>query len=221
MPVTQASPGARKALLAGLWVVLLAMAGALAYAGAAVDYYPWEVSVSAWVQSWRAPWLDVVMKAVSLPGLMVVALPMSLVILGLLYLKGLRAECLLLVASTALGYAAREAIKALVTRPRPPAELVEVLEELEGYSFPSGHVFHYVMFFGALLIILRTGKRPGAASWLAQGALAVLILLVGLSRVYLGMHWLGDVIAGYYFGALTLAGTFWAWQRGKRMSGRH
>ncbi len=190
----------------------------MAYAGAAVDYYSWEVSVSNWVQSWRAPWLDVFMKAVSLPGLMVVALPMSLVFLGLLYLKGLRAECVLLIASTGVGYAAREAIKVLVARPRPPTELVKVLEEWDSYSFPSGHVFHYVVFFGAVLVILR--KRPGTASWLAQGALALLILLVGLSRIYLGVHWLGDVIAGYFLGGIVLACTFWGWQRWKQRTGR-
>lgn len=87
------------------------------------------------------------------------------------------------------------------------------MEQAEGYSFPSGHVLHYVVLLGTLAFILSRAMKPGAAQRLMFVATALALMIVGLSRIYLGVHWLGDVIAGYAFGALVVTLSVRAWQR--------
>ncbi|HEX5527615.1 MAG TPA: bifunctional DedA family/phosphatase PAP2 family protein [Solirubrobacterales bacterium] len=88
-------------------------------------------------------------------------------------------------------------IKDAVARPRPPEPLVAT----SGYSYPSGHAAHSVIYVWlAVTIVLRL--RPGmarAAAVVTAGI--VLTALVGLSRVYLGVHYLSDVSGGWALGA--------------------
>jgi undecaprenyl-diphosphatase len=94
-------------------------------------------------------------------------------------------------------------IKALVDRPRPPEPLVDTT----GSSFPSGHATHSVLYVWlAVTIVLRL--RPGMArATLVVVAGLVLTALVGLSRVYLDVHYLSDVSAGWALGAAAFAGS--------------
>ena len=83
-------------------------------------------------------------------------------------------------------------IKVLVQRPRPA---LEHLVEQGGYSFPSGHSLSAMAFYGLLIIILLArvkGKKKFAAAFL----LGLLVLLIGFSRIYVGVHYASDVIAG-------------------------
>ena len=96
-------------------------------------------------------------------------------------------------------------IKELVARPRPDVDLWLVAET--GFAFPSGHSVFAAAFLGALVWMLG---RPGTLEgWpvlrrITQGVLLLLILAVGASRVYMGVHWPSDVIGGFLFGALYL-----------------
>lgn len=107
------------------------------------------------------------------------------------------AEFWVLVAGMAITQAGIDGIKDAVDRPRPPEPLVST----SGSSFPSGHAAHSVFYLWlAITIVLRL--RPG----MARGAAVVtagfvLTALIGLSRVYLGVHYLSDVSAGWALGA--------------------
>ena len=86
-------------------------------------------------------------------------------------------------------------------RPRPSAEHHRVSPaRIGGTSFPSGHVINYTGIYGflAFLASQRIGFAP--LRRLVVGALASLIGLVGLSRIYLGVHWPTDVIGGWCLG---------------------
>jgi len=87
------------------------------------------------------------------------------------------------------------ALKQVFAAPRP--DLLPHLDIVNSYSFPSGHAAGNMIFFGALALL--AGGRS------AYGAAAALIALIGVSRVWLGVHWPSDVLAGWIEGLGWLA----------------
>lgn len=106
-----------------------------------------------------------------------------------------------------LGVLARLGLSTLVREPRP-AEVFQAVP-VHGYSFPSGHAVTSALVAGALALLLTRLLPTRRARTAAATAPGIWATLVGLSRVYLGVHWLSDVIAGWLFAAagltLTLA----------------
>ena len=103
---------------------------------------------------------------------------------------------------TALGIAALNAwaLKPLLARARP--DIVPYLVQVDqSFSLPSGHAANSAAVYGAVALIasvLWWRKRQRRAIW---GAAGVLVFLIGLSRVWLGVHWPSDVVAGWLVGA--------------------
>jgi undecaprenyl-diphosphatase len=93
-----------------------------------------------------------------------------------------------------------QTIKAVLGRTRPPGGLVDAT----GSAFPSGHATQGIAFFG-LLALLLLGLLPRTIRVPAAVAAATLGVLSGLSRVYLGVHWLTDVAGGFLLGGVWLA----------------
>ena len=105
----------------------------------------------------------------------------------------------LLTAAVAGAWVVQVAVKQLVERPRPPEGLA--LSHATGFAFPSGHATDAAAVYGMLAVLLaRPPRRPARAAAVVVGAVG-LIALVGLSRLYLGVHWLTDVLAGMALGA--------------------
>lgn len=93
--------------------------------------------------------------------------------------------------------------KATVGRERPPVEFRLVTETNE--SFPSGHALASAAIIGVVLVVLVPGIKSRAARvWVIVGA-GLFVLAIGLSRVYLGVHWATDVIGGWVTGLAWLA----------------
>ena len=76
------------------------------------------------------------------------------------------------------------------------------------YSFPSGHALYSLSFYGVLASVLAAHAPPGAARIGIHVAAALLIAGIGLSRVYLGVHYTSDVIAGYLAAAFVIGVVF-------------
>jgi undecaprenyl-diphosphatase len=90
----------------------------------------------------------------------------------------------------------------MLRRPRPP--LQGALASASGFSFPSGHSFIAVSFYGLLTYFLLRFVHGKWRKTLVLASGAMLILAIGLSRVYLGVHWPSDVLASYAAGAAWL-----------------
>lgn len=120
-------------------------------------------------------------------------IPVGLAVVGRLVLIGRMRAAIWLFATIASGRIALELLKILIDRPRPL--LVDRLVLVDSASFPSSHSAG-AMLTGVALVIALGGR----SRWLAVAI--VFALLVGLSRVLLGVHWPSDVIAGWGFGLL-------------------
>ncbi len=94
-------------------------------------------------------------------------------------------------------------VKLLFRRPRPP--LVNALVPETGYSFPSNHVFVAVVFYGMLAYFFWRATRRRAVRIPAIAGAAILAVIIGFSRLYLGAHWPSDVLASLAAGAAWLA----------------
>ena len=93
-------------------------------------------------------------------------------------------------------------IKYLVARPRPD-HLYWAVQEI-GYSMPSAHAAMSFAFYGFCMWLLERSDLPRAVRIICVAVLGFLIVMIGLSRLYLGVHYLSDVLVGYSVGALAL-----------------
>jgi undecaprenyl-diphosphatase len=94
-----------------------------------------------------------------------------------------------------------EVLKNIYGRQRP--DILRLIE-ITGLSFPSGHSMAGMSFYGFIIYLcLKFGK--GAWRYIAVTLLSVLILLIGISRIYLGVHYASDVLAGFSLGIVWLA----------------
>lgn len=109
-----------------------------------------------------------------------------------------------LVLTTWLSAPVHSVIKLAVDRPRPTPDLVRVLEDAPGNSFPSGHAFFALAFWGLLAYFACTRLQSKPLRLLAACVCGIIVILIGTSRVYLGVHWPSDIMGGYLFGALFL-----------------
>jgi membrane-associated phospholipid phosphatase len=121
-----------------------------------------------------------------------------------LYASGLKWEAVVCLATLILSTALGLGIKVLVDRPRPSANVVNVISQLKDYSFPSGHVLYFTTFFGFLLFLGYTLLKPSWGRTLLLVILGSLVALIGLSRIYEGQHWASDVLAAYLLGSVWL-----------------
>ncbi|MGX7092263.1 phosphatase PAP2 family protein [Hutsoniella sourekii] len=189
----------KRILLVALAFVLL-----LALVLTAKPYIPaLDAQVTQFLVDHRQDWTtDLLLIITQLAGPIMTTL-LVIVLGGLVYYYTfnwrMSALSLLLLAIGSLGV--NPLVKNLVQRPRPNEALRLVTETT--YSFPSGHSFNATLIFGLLAYLLQAlifqDKKP-AVNWLLAG----LVALIGFSRIYLGAHFLTDVLAGFALGYLYL-----------------
>ena len=149
----------------------------------------------------RTAWVTDAAKIITALGSAAVNLPLAALAALLLAARRRWAEAAVLVAAVAIIYIGVAELKDATARPRPSHPLTGV----EGYGFPSGHAAHAVIFpWLALTITVRL--RPGMAGSTALLVLGIAVAaLVGLSRVYLRVHYVSDVNAGWALGVAAFA----------------
>jgi len=103
-------------------------------------------------------------------------------------------------------------IKLLISRQRPPADLVHILNPTTGFSFPSGHAvfFTWLSFMVAFALAPRVKPSYRPILWIAAG---LVILLTCIARVWAGAHWPSDVLGGVLLGIGWSAFVLWLPER--------
>ena len=158
-------------------------------------------AVLLWIGANFPDWLDGAMRFVTALGYYWVVLPLLAVAVVGFYLLRWRLSAVLLIVSTAGGVVLTTVLKAVFQRARP--ELVDSGYAASFYSFPSGHATVAAGFYGALTLMLAYRLR-GLARWAVVVLGTALVLLIGFSRLYLGVHYPTDVLAGYLAAPLWL-----------------
>lgn len=143
------------------------------------------------------PRLEWVARAITFLGEPNILVPAGIVFALVMWWRGHLRTGLTLVAVTMLGRVFSELQKYEVARVRPSLEPHLVI--VNSQSFPSGHASSSMIFYLTMALVLA--HRGPWRRWAAAGAI-LLSLLIGTSRVMLGVHWPSDVVGGWVFGLL-------------------
>jgi undecaprenyl-diphosphatase len=188
-------------LVAALAVALFVLVAYAVLVGREPGPTPGDMTALDVVESLRMAWLTDISKALTFLGSGVFTWSLTVLCAAALVARRRWTEVAVLLAGMTLTSIGFHEIKDAVDRPRPDGGLVDT----SGSSFPSGHAAHSVLYVWLAITIvlrLRPGMARGAAVFAAGLALTV---LVGLSRVYLNVHYLSDVNAGWALGVASFA----------------
>jgi undecaprenyl-diphosphatase len=133
----------------------------------------------------------------------IVLAPAGVVLIVAFYAKKRRAEALALLLILAGGELLNELLKAVFARPRPTD--FHLIPLPDSFSFPSGHAMIAPAFYCMLAFLVSRWLRGKAWAIIVQIVTILLVLLLGASRVYLGVHYLSDVLTGF---CLAMCGYF-------------
>jgi undecaprenyl-diphosphatase len=162
-----------------------------------------DAPVSAWVKGLPVP-ADVWLALTAAGGVILVPIGIGIV-LALALLHRLRSALIYgiaLLAASVWTYL----VKVTIARQRPPGE---PLVEATGFSFPSGHTLNSTVTYGLIALLIWRSAWP---LWLRRAsaiALGALVILVGLSRIALGVHYPSDVVGGWLAGLAVVAMVAW------------
>lgn len=144
-------------------------------------------------------WLQIVFRDITPLGGYAVVILISLAVIGYLLMDGKRGAAFWVLASVGGGAVLSNVLKFAIERPRP--DLVARLIEVNTSSFPSGHATLAAVTYLTLGALLSRVEARRRAKIYVLAVAVVLTFLIGVSRIYLGVHWPTDVLAGWCIGA--------------------
>lgn len=201
-----------------VYVVALAAFAVLAIFAYFEPYFGWDLKISSafnW-QTFSPPGLFPLMRFVSIFGNSVMPYALTILMVILFSVFRLRSEAWALTMSAGGSAFINTLFKLLIARPRPAPNLIQVYANVITNSFPSGHVTFYVSYFGFLFFVAYA-LLPRGSFWrrLALALTALPVLLIGLSRIYLGAHWPSDTIGAYLWSGVWLGFSLRMYRRWK------
>lgn len=158
-------------------------------------------SMFALIAPYRTGRFTSVMNFISFYGNHQFLVPANLVLVAFFLVKKNRQLALLTLLTALSSLGMMSLIKNLVQRHRPPEPLVD---GVTNYSFPSGHAFMSVAFYGLLIWLVFAAEVPAWKRRTLVTLLLLLIAVIGFSRIYLRLHYLSDVVAGFCLGTIWL-----------------
>ena len=163
------------------------------------------------LQGFRTPWGDTIMVGMTMLGDAAVTVPLVVAALFWLLLKKDRYGALFLSATTSIGFLLVTVVKQITKIPRP----VDMYGGAVHWAFPSSHATMSLVIFG-FLAMLCSRELTAKRRWLPFSLALFLILGIGYSRLYLGAHWLSDVVGGFSLGMAWLIMMTVVYLHGKR-----
>jgi len=143
-------------------------------------------------------WLEEMVRDVSALGSTFVLTLAVVVVAGFLWIVDAPAKAAFLVVAVSLGSLLNRVLKLIIARPRP--DIVEHATYVSSESFPSGHTANSAIVYLVLGMMLARVETSYAAKVFVFGVCTLLTVMIGLSRIYLGVHWPTDVLAGWILG---------------------
>lgn len=194
---------------AGALVVVagFALAGFLALLAAvmlAPSFERFDLSVSTAIRAIDIPWLESAAVIVTRIGDFWPMAALTGATAIVLYVRGRRTSAVTLALAVMSGSAFGWLMKILVQRLRPVFDMVSIPIP-RSYSFPSGHALTSLLFFGSLVILIMLHVKKLRTAVLLSSLCVLAALSVSMSRVYVGVHYLGDVVASWLLGVAWLA----------------
>ncbi len=161
-----------------------------------------DQTVLDWFVEQREPWFNTVMQVVTVLGGSVLLIPL-VVVVGAWYWRrhGSARPFTLLAVSYGGAYVVSQSLKVIIGRPRPPVGVA--IGDYSSYAFPSGHATQAAAVWLMLAAVVLAAGVPSSRHRVWIWAAAVFtVAVVGVTRLYLGVHWLTDVLGGWAFGSL-------------------
>jgi membrane-associated phospholipid phosphatase len=199
----------RWALAAGLLAAFIVLAVASKQSAALSE---WDQGISEAFRAWQTPVRTRAFWLFTLFGDDALLAGLTATAVVLLWAWGRRALAVVAAEGLIVSWGLMQAAKALVDRVRPSQSLA-LIDQPGSQSLPSGHAVMTAVFSGLLVYALfrwaergrdsPAGRARAGAKWIGLAAAVLAAGTIGVSRVYLGAHWLSDVLAGW-----CLAGTF-------------
>jgi undecaprenyl-diphosphatase len=195
------------------FVLMLVFAIVLSYAASKFTVLPFDLKSYHELQEETSPMFSTLMHMVSYLGETTVAVALTIIAMAIFALRRQWIEAIFILATTSsvlITFALKDIVHR--TRPFPVAEnATGLVQKINQYSYPSGHVLFFVVFFGFIAYLALT-HFTGRLRAIVIIICAMLIVLIGPSRIFLGAHWASDVLGSYIIGTLWLFVLIFAYQ---------
>mgnify|MGYP001202529281 CR=1 FL=1 len=158
-----------------------------------------DEKVMEYIHSRVTPLGIAIMKKITYFGSVYFFLPIGILILFIMIKKKNINGIILLLLSTLGSYGLNFLLKNMFIRTRP---LKYFLIEQSGYSFPSGHAMVSMTFYTTMFYLLVKNQKRNKIKGILWTINFIIVVLIGVSRMYLGVHWPTDILSGYLIGLI-------------------
>lgn len=155
------------------------------------DIVSFDNNVYSCISKFISEPLTNIAKIITMLGSVYVVIPIFIIMIIIFWKKK---ESIWITLNLIIVFVSNQLLKIIVARPRPIG--YRLVEEL-GYSFPSGHSMVSMAFYGFIIYLIYKKVKNQYIKWGLCLTLSLIIFLIGLSRIYLGVHYASDVIAGF------------------------
>ncbi len=157
-----------------------------------------DLGITNFVTVFRSAWLTKALLFFTYLGNWQIIIGLSIIAIIILGLLRKKWEIIFFLAALISGELIKELLKLLVHRQRPDIRFSLIPEN--GYAFPSGHAIMSVIFYGMVGYFIYKVCKKLWQKLIVLFTFFIFIFLIGFSRIYLGVHWASDIVAGWLIG---------------------